>query len=83
MIIKKTIQQEIETTEDVKCDLCGSSCAYSMGPDHKNFNYASITASFGYGSILDDDWAHTEEKQICDKCYINLFPIKEEDSKEI
>jgi hypothetical protein len=53
--------------EDILCDKCGKSCRDNEG---MNFEYAEITAYWGFGSHNKDDEKHTA--QICETCYDGL-----------
>jgi len=72
MIKIKKVMQKVSKTDDVVCDLCGKSCRFviSEKEDIANFNYATITPKFGYGSKLD---GIEYEKQICEDCYTKIF----------
>lgn len=49
--------------EDIICDKCGKSCLNST---EMNFEYATITAHWGYGSNKD---LEKHEAHVCEKCY--------------
>lgn len=52
--------------KDVVCDLCGQSCR----DEHDfNYHYATLTATWGYGSGKDGE---TWEAHICEKCVDSL-----------
>lgn len=52
--------------EDVVCDKCGKSCRDDMD---MNFEYATISAYWGYASSKD---LYHDEAQICESCYDGL-----------
>lgn len=57
--------------KDVICDKCGNSCRDS---ENMNFEFAEITAHWGYMSKKDCE-KHTA--QVCEKCY-DVLGIKPE-----
>lgn len=66
MIVKKLIQQEVETEHDVTCDSCGKSCL----TEHGFFEYMDLSANWGYGSANDGQkWT----AQVCEKCATTKF----------
>ncbi len=84
-VIKKEIKTvEQEFLEDLCCNKCGKSCKHivTQGADGKDvvqYEFAVVSASFGYwshsdGSIYDFD--------LCEDCFYELFnslKIKPED----
>lgn len=52
--------------EDIICDKCGKSC---RDDDGMNFEYAQISAYWGFCSKKDDE-KHTA--QVCETCYDGL-----------
>ena len=55
--------------KDILCDKCGKSCRDDEG---RNFEYATITACWGYGSRKDFE---EHEAHVCESCY-DAFGIK-------
>lgn len=49
--------------KDILCDKCGKSCIDSIG---MNYEYASVSVIWGYGSRKDEQ---KHEAQICEPCY--------------
>lgn len=58
---------ETSVLTDVKCDFCKESCKRG-----KDFDYATISASFGYYSKCDGE---CRVFTICDTCYLKLLDI--------
>ena len=58
----KTTIKEIEEIEDVLCDICGKSCrdGYDM-----NYEFSTLSASWGYGSHKDSERWYGE---FCESC---------------
>lgn len=52
--------------EDILCDKCGRSCRDS---DNMNFEYAAISAYWGFGSKKDEQH---HDGQVCETCYDGL-----------
>lgn len=58
----RKITKEIEEVEDIICDICGKSCRdkYDM-----NYEYSTLSASWGYGSHKDtEQW----QGDFCENC---------------
>lgn len=55
-----------EGWEDIVCDKCGKSCRDDMD---MNFEFATLTACWGYASKKD---LYQDEAQICEPCYDSL-----------
>lgn len=58
----KKATKEIEELEDLICDICGKSCR-----DHLDMNYefSTLSASWGYGSSKDTTQWHGD---FCENC---------------
>lgn len=67
MEIKKKVSKKIEVISDVICDKCKKSCRIE-----KNFEYLTISGSFGFNSKHDlESWtAH-----ICEDCAEELAKV--------
>jgi len=70
--IKETKLVAQEVVEDICCDFCNTSCkdvisSLEDGDEVFNLNYASLTASFGYGSTKFDGLKLT--LHLCQDCY--------------
>lgn len=65
---RKLVEKDV--TDDVLCNKCGGSCKDYIDAEHKqwNFNHATMTPEFGYGSVLYDmtGW---EDVHLCEHCY--------------
>lgn len=61
MKVMKKVQKETEELDDIICDRCGKSCF-----DNNNFQYATLSADWGYGSKKD---LEHHEAEICELCY--------------
>lgn len=59
-----------QSIKDVVCDICGNSCKIEIATDMHNFIFATLSASFGYGSTEHDGEEYTSE--ICEKCFFVL-----------
>ena len=56
-------QKTHELLDDVICDKCGKSC---MDDIKNGFEFATISAHWGYGSNKD---LEDHEAHVCEKCY--------------
>ena len=53
----------VENWEDILCDKCGKTCRDAQG---MNFEYATVTAHWGYASKKD---LEQHEAHVCEACY--------------
>lgn len=73
MIIMKDCDScKSNSLDDILCDICGKSCKVVFGsnPEDFNFNYAKISAHFGFGSTEHDGEAY--ESEVCESCFFVL-----------
>jgi predicted aldo/keto reductase-like oxidoreductase len=68
-VYRKEVYEPSVQLVDVTCDICGKSCDVAAFPGQKSFEYATLSASWGYGSNKDGD---THECIICTHCFDKL-----------
>jgi len=58
----KKATREIEELEDIICDICGKSCKDDL---NMNYEFSTLSASWGYGSHADTTQWYGE---FCESC---------------
>ena len=69
--MKKFKKIQIDTIDDIICDICGNSCYIGL-QDIKDFYGVSIKYHAGYFSKYFEDNTNIE-LDLCEKCLWNLF----------
>lgn len=70
MIISKKKSYSYDSIEDIICDYCGSSCKTQIHQKIKNFEFATLNASWGYYSDSD---GKSYKIQLCEKCFYDVI----------
>ena len=65
MIVKEKVLTEVQEITDIICDICGHSCKKDIESNICDYEYATLSASWGYYSNKD---AVTWVCNICENC---------------
>lgn len=81
MIIKKTVQKEVEIIDDITCNKCGKSLGVDIGGGSRNFHGLHGNVRGGFGSPALEDFT-TYKFDVCEPClteWFKTFTIKPEE----
>lgn len=70
MIISEKKTYSYDSIKDILCDCCGESCKKTTHPKIKEFEFATLNASWGYYSDSDGKVYRLE---LCEKCFYDVI----------
>lgn len=70
MIISEKKTYSYDTIKDILCDCCGMSCKAKTHHKLKEFEFATLNASWGYYSDSDGKVYRIE---LCEKCFYDVI----------
>lgn len=70
MIISEKKTYSYDSIQDIICDCCGESCKKKLHPKMKEFEFATLNASWGYCSDSDGKKYRIE---LCEDCFYDTI----------
>lgn len=64
--MQKTELRPTPVVVEVVCDICGASCGSTRNDNFVDFEFATLSASWGYGSSRDGECHHID---LCEACF--------------
>jgi hypothetical protein len=70
-------EKTVTVVDDIKCDACGAS---TTNPHSERPDFATLEASWGYGSIND---GMTFDIQVCENCFLSVIDFIKSERKKV